>query len=82
METNAEFPENLPQKTPENLWIEYEHMDFNIKVAARLTAGVDKMLGRCMDFYKKVITTHNRFHTSLEKRLQDFPGKEDHLKYL
>ena len=72
----------MPQKTPENLTMEYELMDFNSKVAARLAAGVEKILGRCMDFYKKVITMHNICHTSLGKGILDFPGQEDHLKYL
>ena len=72
METNAEFLENVPQKTPENLRIEYEMMDFIHKVATRLTIGVEKTLGRCMDFYKKVITMHNRCRTSSEKETLGF----------
>ena len=57
-------------------------MDFNSKVAARLTAGVRKYLERCMDFYKRVLTTHNRCQTSAKKIMQEFPNHEEHLKYL
>ena len=64
METNGAFPEHLPQKTTENLNIEFELMDFSIKDTARLTIGVGKTLERCMVFYKRIITTHNRCHYS------------------
>ena len=39
-------------------------------------------MDKCMEFYKKVLTTHNRCQNSLEKRLQEFPSQEEHLKYL
>ena len=76
METNAELPEDGPQKTLQNLKIEYELTDFSCKAAAT----VEKTLDRCMDFYKRVIKTHNKFQNSEEKRVQEFPGEEDYLK--
>ena len=57
-------------------------MDFNSKAAAKLTAVVGKTLDKCMDFYKRELTTHNRCQTSSTKRLHEFPGQEEHLKYL
>ena len=57
-------------------------MDYSSKDAARLTATVGKTLDKCMDFYKRVLTTHNKCHTSEARRLQEFPGQEEHLKYL
>ena len=35
-----------------------------------------------MEFYKKVLTTHNKCQTSSTKRLQEFPAHEEHLKHL
>ena len=35
-----------------------------------------------MDFYIKMLTTHNRCQTSASKRIQEFPDQEGHLKYL
>ena len=35
-----------------------------------------------MEFYKRVLTTHNRCQTSTTKILQEFPVQEEHLKYL
>ena len=57
-------------------------MDFSSKATARLTTAVGKTLDKCMDFYKRVLTTHNRCQNSAAKRLQEFPGQEEHLKYL
>ena len=82
LETNAELLENAPQKSTKNLKIEYELMDFSSKVVARLTAVVGKTLDKCMDFYKRVLTTHNRSQTSMANRLEEFPCQEEHLKYL
>ena len=39
-------------------------------------------MDKCMEFYKRVLTTHNIFQTSITKRLQEFLGQEEHLKYL
>ena len=82
IESNAGFMEYFPHNTTENLKIEFKLMDFSCKATARLTAGVGKTLERCMDFYKRVLTTHNRCQTSAEKRMQEFPNHEEHLKYL
>ena len=62
--------------------IEYELMDFSSKAAARLTVAVEKTLDKFMDFYKRLLTTHNICQTSVAKRLQEFPRQEEHLKYL
>ena len=72
----------MPQKSIENLHIEHELVDYSNKVATRLTAAVGKTMDKCMDFYKRVLTTHNRCQTSTAMRLQEFPGQEEHLKYL
>ena len=53
IETNVAFPEHLPQKTTENLKIEFELLGFSGKVAAILIARVGKSLERCMVFIKK-----------------------------
>ena len=57
-------------------------MDFSSKVAAGLTTAIGKTLDKCMEFYKRVLTSHNKFQTSKQKRLQEFPDQEDHLKHL
>ena len=74
LETNAEILENAPQKSTKNLQIEYELMDFSSKVAEKLTVVVGKTLDKFLDFYKRVLTTHNRCQTSSTKRLQEFLG--------
>ena len=57
-------------------------MDFSSKATAKLTTIFGETLDKCMEFYKRVLTTHNRFQTSSTKRLQEFPRNEENLKYL
>ena len=57
-------------------------MDFSSKAVAKLTTAVGKTLDKCMDFYKRVLTTQNRCQTFSAKRLQEFPRHEEHMKYL
>ena len=69
-------------KSPESLQIEYDIMNFSSKASERLIDAVKKTMEKCMEFYKKMLTTHNRCQTSSAKRLQEFPAHEEHLKYL
>ena len=56
-------------KNPERLHIEYDIMNFSSKAIERLIVVVKKTMDKCMEFYKNVLTTHNRFQTSSAKRL-------------
>ena len=71
-ETNVELPTHMPQKTPKDLKIEFELMDFSSEAVAILTVGVGKNLEKWMDFYKRMITTHNRCQTSAQKGSRNF----------
>ena len=51
----------MPQTSIENLHIQHELMDFNSKAAVKLTDTFGKTLDKGMDFYKRVLTMHNRF---------------------
>ena len=82
LETNKELPKNVPMKNPEKLQIEHDIINFSSKVAERLIVAVKNSMEKCAEFYKKVLTTHNKCQTSSSKRLQNFPAREEHLKYL
>ena len=69
LETNEELLENAPQKSIENLHIEHELIDYSSKVAAKPIAGVGKLIDKGIEFYKRVLTTHNRCHTTTSIRL-------------
>ena len=60
LETNKEPSKNTPVKNPERLQLEYDLMNFSSKAAERLIDVVKKTTDKCMEFYKKVLTTHNR----------------------
>ena len=82
METNKEPPKNAPMKNPKRLHLEYDLMNFNNKVAERLIDAVKKTTDKCMEFYKKVLTTHNKCQKYSAKRIQELPAHEEHLKHL
>ena len=67
IETNVAWSTHLPQNTIESQKIEFRLIDFSSKAAARLTSDVEKTLDKCVDFYKRVLTTHNIFQPSVEK---------------
>ena len=60
LETNKELSENTPMKSPERLQIEYDIINFSRKDTERLIVVVDKSIEKCTEFYKKVLTIHNR----------------------
>ena len=82
LEENKEPLENAPVNNPERLQLEYDLINFNSKYAKRLIDAIKKITEKCMEFYKKVLTTHNKCQTSSAKRLQEFLAHEEHLKHL
>ena len=73
MEENKEALENGLVKSPERLQLEYDLMNFSNRAVERLIYVVKKTSYKCGEFYKKVLITHNKWHTSSTKRLQEFP---------
>ena len=69
IEANEAFPEHFPQQTTQILRIELELIEFSSKSALRLTTGVENTLERCVDFFKRMCTMHNKVHTSLVARI-------------
>ena len=82
IEANEGFPEHFPQNTVEVLRIELELLEISSKSTLRLAIGVEKTLERCVYFFKRMRTMHNKCHTYSVERIQEFPDKDEHLKYL
>ena len=76
LDTNKELPENAPMENPEKLQIEHDIINFSSKATHRIIVAVDKTTEKCMEFYKKVLTTQSRCETSSAKRLQEFLAHE------
>ena len=72
LETNKELRENTPMKSPERLQIEYDIINFSNKAVERLKVAVEKSMEKCIEFYKKVLTTHNRCQTFSAKGCRSF----------
>ena len=70
---NKETSKNTPIKGPEVLQLEYELIAFSNRAAEKLIEAVLKTIDKCMEFSKKVLTTHNRFQTSSKRRLDELP---------
>ena len=82
METTKEPPENTSVKTPDRLQLEYELIGFNNRATEKLIEAILKTIDKCMEFSKKVLTTHNRCQTSSKRRLDELLPHEEHLKQL
>ena len=82
METTQEKPKNTPIKALERLQLEYELIGFNNRAAEKLIEAVQKIVDKCREFSKKVLTTYNRCQTSSKRRLDDLPPHEEYLQHL
>ena len=66
----------------ERMRLEYELIGFGNKAAEKLIEAVTKNKDQCMEFYEKVLRTHNRCQTSSKKRIDELPAHEEHLNEL
>ena len=82
METTKDPLENTPVKSPERLQLEYELIGFSNRAIEKLIEAVQKIVDKCKDFSKKVLTPYNRCQTSSMKRLDELPPHEEHLQQL
>ena len=57
-------------------------LDLSSKVVVRLYTAIVKNVERCREFYMKMSATHNRCQASTTMQIQEYPGKEKHLKNL
>ena len=72
VESNSEFPKQLPQKKGEGLKIELALLDFGSKFAIRFTNAIEKTLEKCTKFYKKMCIVHNKCQDPSKKKLRSF----------
>ena len=82
LEKTKEPPRNTPVKYSERVQLEYELIGFGNKAAEKLIEAVKQTKDQCMEFCKKVLTTHNRCQTSSNKMLDELPAHEEHLKQM
>ena len=60
LETTQEQLKNTPIKAPERLQLQYELIGFSNRVAEKLIEAVQKIVDKCKEFSRKVITTYKR----------------------
>ena len=77
LETNKEILEIAPVKSPKRLQLKYDLMNIGNRSTERLIEEIEKTSNKCEEFYKKVLITHNKCHTSSAKRLQEFLAHEN-----
>ena len=82
LETSKETPANASIKDSERVKLEYELIGFGNKAVEELIKETQRTKGVCTEFYRKVLTTHNRCQTSSKNRLDKLPEHEEHLKQL
>ena len=62
--------------------MELEILNFDSKEAVRLNTTIDKIVEKCIQFYKKMCSTHNKCQVLVGTQDQDFPTREHHLNNL
>ena len=72
----------MPQKTTQGLKMELALLNFSIKETIRLNTTIENIVEKSNEFYKKMCMTHNRCQASTTTQVQEFPGREQHLKNL
>ena len=82
LETTKEIPKKTPFKGLERLQLKYELIGFINKAIEKFIEAVKKTIEKCSEFYKKVLTTHNRCQTASKRRLDVLPAHEEHLVQL
>ena len=68
LEMTKEPTADAPIKDLEIVKLEYELIEFGSKAAEELVKVVRKTKGVCAEFCRKVLTTYNRFQTSVKRR--------------
>ena len=64
LETNSKHKKKTPVKIPEKLQIEYDIINFSSRAAERLMEAVEKTTYKCVEFFTKMLITHNKCLTS------------------
>ena len=50
-------------KSPERLQLEYDLMNFSNRATEILIDAIEKISNKCVEFYKNVVITDNKFQT-------------------
>ena len=82
VEINKESPVDISFKDLETIKMEYELIEFASKAAGELIKAMRKTKNACAKFYRRVLLTYNRCHTSTARRLEVFLEHEILLKQL
>ena len=61
VETNKESPADISVKDLETIKMEYELIEFASKAAEELIKTMKKKKNACVEFYRRVLLTYNRY---------------------
>ena len=73
LEANAEGPAELPSKDQQALRQDYDLLEFAINTAEEFKKAVRKTRGECIEFFRRLLITYNRFQVEAEQRMDAFP---------
>ena len=73
LENNEEAPTELPSKDRQALKQDYDLLEFAINTAEEFKNVVRKTKGACIEFFRRLLITYNRFQVAAEQRIEAFP---------
>ena len=73
LEVNAEAPVELPSKDQQALRQDYDLLEFSINTTEEFKKAVRKKKWACIEFFRRILITYNRFRVEAEERIDAFP---------
>jgi len=73
LENNEEAPAELPSKDRQALRQDYDLLEFAINTAEEFKKVVRKTKGACIELFRRLLITYNRFQVETEQRIDAFP---------
>ena len=76
LENNAETPAELPAKDHQALKRDHDLVEFVVSTTEDFKKTVKRTQGACLEYFKRLLNTFNRFQTDAEHKLDEFPDHE------
>ena len=73
LEVNEETPVDLPSKYQQALRQDYDLLEFAINTVEEFKKAIKKTKGACVEFFRRLLITYNRFQVEAEQRMDTFP---------
>ena len=82
LEASEETSVDLPAKDQQGLRQDCDLLEFAINIAEEFKKDIKKTKGACVEFFRRLLITYNRFQVEAEQRMDTFPEHNLFLEML